>query len=203
MIADTRWIALMDNFGIDENIDTYNMLLNSYNEKHRYYHSLTHIEATLRHLDNVVFLATHPAEIEIALWFHDAIYSPYSKSNELDSANLASEFLVQNDVPEAVVKRVYHLILATRHNVNLNSSDEKLVVDIDLTILGCSQEGYNQFESNVRKEYKWIPSFIYKRKRKEILQSFLDRNRIYNLDYFHDNFDQQAQSNIQRAISSF
>lgn len=197
----TRWTALMNRMGLDENAETYEALIKLYSEKHRFYHNLTHIEAALIHLENTSELAQHLSEIEIALWFHDAIYAPFSTTNELDSANLAVDFLTKNQVNKDIVNRVYQLIMATEHNVELKSSDEKLMVDIDLSILGCSAKHYEQFECNVRKEYKWVPYFLYKKKRKEILQSFLERERIYHHQYFFERLEQQARINLKNAIS--
>lgn len=156
--------------------------------------------ATLRHLDNVQTSAVHPEEIEVALWFHDAIYAPYSSENEADSAKWATDFLSENSVSTVIINRVGNLILATQHSVELIENDEKLMVDIDLSILGCPEKDYSLFELNIRKEYKWVPAFIYKKKRKQILQSFIERDRIYSNDYFYTKFELQARNNIAKAM---
>ena len=75
-----RWENLMQNLGIPSNENTYEALLKAYSEKHRRYHTGEHINATLKHLDTVEDLADDVDEIEIALWFHDAIYKPFSLS---------------------------------------------------------------------------------------------------------------------------
>ena len=49
------------------------------------------------------------------------------------------------------------------------------VVDIDLSILGRNRQDYDLFEERVRKEYKWVPGPLYRRKRIEVLESFLKR----------------------------
>ena len=46
-----------------------------YGEPHRKYHTLQHLEECFEKLDEVRTLAEHPAEIDLALWFHDAIYN--------------------------------------------------------------------------------------------------------------------------------
>ena len=65
-------------------------------------------------------------------------------------------------------ERIHSLIMATQHNGIVQDKDQKLIVDIDLTILGASPEIYDEFERNVRKEYKMVPTFIYRKKRKEL-----------------------------------
>jgi len=196
-----RWQKLMQQLGIPANTDTFQQLAAAYNEPHRYYHATEHISACLQYLDHYWQLAKYPAEIAVALWFHDAIYKPRSTTNELDSATWCCDFLAANQVDSLVIARVRKLIMATCHNAAPLSHDEQLLVDIDLAILGAPEDIYWQFEENVRKEYKWVPGFIFRSKRKEILKGFLQRERLYNSDYFFQKLEQQARINLQAAIS--
>ncbi len=196
----SNWLGLMTRLGFTDNLATYDLLKSHYNGSGRYYHNETHIHASLRHLQAVQHLAHDYNAIEIALWFHDVIYNIFSANNELDSANLASQFLQDNQADNAFVEKVHQLIMATCHNAKISNNDEQLIADIDLAILGSTTEVYQQFEQAVRKEYQLIPSFIYCKKRKEILQEFLDRARIYHLDYFYDKFEERARENITHAI---
>lgn len=198
----SRWQNLMQNFGIADNIDTYQSLLDAYSQKHRRYHTGEHISATLRHLDAVADLADHTFEIEVALWFHDAIYKPFSAKNELDSADWAAKFLSNNGVSPDRISRVHRLIMATVHTAEIQSGDQQLMVDIDLSILGVPSAVYAQFEKNVRYEYRLVPYFLYKKKRKEILASFLARDKIYQSDYFFETCEAQARVNLAAAIDA-
>jgi predicted metal-dependent HD superfamily phosphohydrolase len=154
------------------------------------------------HLDTVSHLAKYPHEIELALWFHDAIYKPRSSTNEQDSASWASDFLTLNAVSQKTVKRIYDLIMATLYTAQTNSLDEDLIVDIDLTILGSEKITYDQFEKNIRQEYRWVPTFVFRKKRKDILVHLLERDRIYKNKYFYDKFEQQARVNLYAAIAA-
>jgi predicted metal-dependent HD superfamily phosphohydrolase len=196
-----RWTGLMRQLGFTDNQTTYTELIRAYTEKHRHYHSDAHINACLQHFDSVRELAEYPAEVELALWFHDAIYKPMSSTNELDSANWCAKFLAENNIADEIVQRVHKLIMATCHSAELIGNDERLVVDIDLAILGAPADIYQTFETNVRNEYQWVPSFIFKNKRKEILQSFLNRHRIYHHIYFYDLLERRARENLAAAIS--
>lgn len=201
MMDQLRWAGLMRQFGLTDNQATYAELRRAYTEKHRHYHSDAHINACLQHFDAVQHLAENPAEVELALWFHDAIYKPMSSTNELDSANWCAKFLAANDISAEIIQRVHKLIMATCHSAELVGNDERLVVDIDLAILGAPEDIYQTFEVNVRNEYQWIPSFVFKNKRKEILQTFLDRHRIYHHAYFYDLLEYRARENLTAAIS--
>ena len=196
-----RWAGLMRQFGLMDNQITYAALIRAYTENHRHYHNNAHINACLQHFDAVRHLAENPAEVELALWFHDAIYKPMSSTNELDSADWCAKFLVENNIADEIIQRVHRLIMATCHSAELVGNDERLVVDIDLAILGAPEDIYQTFETNVRNEYQWVPSFIFKNKRKEILQGFLERERIYHHAYFYALLEQQARENLVAAIS--
>jgi len=195
-----RWEALMSALKFDSSFGSYDTLYAAYSESHRFYHTVKHIDAMLGHFDAVKELADRPAELELAIWFHDAIYKPFSNSNELDSAVWAKEFSLSNGYGQEGAERVYNLIMATLHDGQAQGKDQMLIVDIDLTILGVSPEIYDEFERNVRKEYKMVPSFIYRKKRKELLKSFLNNTSIYNMPYFKDKYEIVARDNINRAI---
>ncbi|MBS9780521.1 MAG: N-methyl-D-aspartate receptor NMDAR2C subunit [Moraxellaceae bacterium] len=198
----SQWLDLMARLSFADNLAYYQLLQSHYNEKHRHYHNQTHISACLQHLQNCQNLADDKNAVELALWFHDVIYDVFSAKNELKSAELASQFLQENQADNALIDKVYQLIMATCHNANLQDNDEQLITDIDLTILGSSEKVYQQFEQNVRKEYKLIPSFIYRKKRKQVLQSFLAKQRIYHHDYFYQKFEKTARKNLTLAIAS-
>jgi predicted metal-dependent HD superfamily phosphohydrolase len=198
----SKWLELMSRVGLAENLRTYNELLSSYNQKHRHYHNVNHINAVLEYLEEAKHLANDYDALEIALWFHDAIYKPFSSTNELDSANWGSTFLQQNGTSKELSTKVHTLIMATLHNVVPTDNDEKLIVDIDLSILGSSAETYALFESSIRKEYKLVPILIYRKKRKEILINFLERDRIYSHDYFYVKLEKNARANITNAIQN-
>ncbi|MCX7552252.1 N-methyl-D-aspartate receptor NMDAR2C subunit [Marinicella sp. S1101] len=198
-----RWKALMGVMGFEPSLDCYDILYAAYSEKHRFYHTAKHIDAMLKHFDEVKELAQRPNELELAIWFHDAIYKPFSKSNELDSAVWARDFMLANGADESNAQRVYDLIMATVHDVDVTyNNDAQLMVDIDLTILGTPPPVYDAFEKHVRKEYRWVPYFIYQKKRKQLLNSFLQHKNIYHLAYFREKFEDNARSNIKRAINT-
>ena len=66
--------------------ETYERLVAAYSEPHRHYHTMRHVAACLRELDSAADLASDAREVELALWFHDAIYSTTAGDNEARSA---------------------------------------------------------------------------------------------------------------------
>lgn len=89
----------MFKLGLAPNTSEFEKLVAAYAESCRAYHTDEHIQACLSHLDRVEGQALRPEEIELALWFHDAVYKPLSSSNEEDSAQWASKFLSRSGAP--------------------------------------------------------------------------------------------------------
>lgn len=190
----------MHRLGIALNADTYRALCDAYSQPHRYYHTKQHITECIALLDEFADLAQNPNEVEIALWFHDAIYNPLAKQNEAKSARWAAEFLANNGVDKQAAKRVHQLIVATVHDAPATGADCQLLVDIDLSILGSDTQTYQNFETDVHQEYRWVPSPLFNYKRRKILQSFLDRPTIYATAPFRTAFEDTARFNIRAAI---
>ena len=150
----SRWTALMTALSLAPNETTYDELAKAYGEKHRAYHTLEHLEACFRHLDGLALSHSVASEIELSFWFHDAIYKPFSSTNEEDSAEWAKSFMAENDLPEEMIRRVFDLIILTKTHSNPQSQDAAIMLDIDLSILGAPPHIYNQYEINIRTEYK-------------------------------------------------
>lgn len=197
-----RWTNLMTSFDLPSNEESYDKLVKAYSEKHRTYHTLEHLDACFRHLDSLDLSHPSKSEIELSFWFHDAIYKPFSSTNEEDSAEWAKAFMEESKMPIDVIQRVFDLIILTKTHSNPKSTDAAIMLDIDLSILGAEPEIYNQYEKNIRREYKRVPYFLYKKKRKEILQSFLDMSRIYTHDDFYKKWESVARSNLAGAIAA-
>jgi len=167
-----RWRSLCKKLGITPDGETYNALINAHAQPHRAYHTLDHIAACLRHLDVVRDQTDRPEEIEMALWFHDAIYEPFSATNEEDSAQWAADWLQDRGLDKSATTRIADHILDTKSHETPASLDGRFMLDIDLSILGTTVPIYDQFEIDVQREYKRVPRFIFRKKRKAILQGF-------------------------------
>ncbi|MDR0212428.1 MAG: N-methyl-D-aspartate receptor NMDAR2C subunit [Comamonas sp.] len=177
-------------------------LLAAYAEPQRRYHTQQHLAECLAHFETVQSQAQHPAEVELALWFHDAVYDIKAKDNELRSAQWAVQALGQACLAESQGGRVHELIMATRHEALPEHGDARLLVDIDLAILGADPERFAEYDAQVRAEYAWVPWPIYGIKRKQVLQGFLQRSAIYATPYFHARLEQQAHANLHRSLAA-
>ena len=178
-------------------------LLAAYAEPQRRYHTQQHLAECLVHFEAVQNQAQRPAELELALWFHDAVYDVKAKDNELRSAQSAAQALGEAVLTESSLGgRVHELIMATRHEALPEHDDARLLVDIDLAILGADPERFAEYDTQVRAEYAWVPWPIYGIKRRQVLQGFLQRSAIYATPYFHTRLEQQARTNLHRSMAS-
>jgi predicted metal-dependent HD superfamily phosphohydrolase len=167
----------------------------------RSYHTLRHLHDCISLLEPVLAQAAHAAEVEVAIWFHDAIYDPRAPDNEARSADWAARALAQAGVAVEACARVSALVMATRHAVIPQSVDEELLVDVDLAILGAAQERFDEYEVEVREEYAWVPGPVFRHKRRQILAGFLARPHLYSTGSFRSRFEARGRDNLRRAMS--
>lgn len=177
-------------------------LISRYSEANRKYHTLQHLAECLAWFESVQELAQYPDEVEAALWFHDAIYALDRNDNEEQSALLAHDALLDVGVSAESLARIERLVMVTTHSEPPLSIDEQLVVDIDLAILGATEQRFAEYEKQIREEYTSVPDDLFKRERRNILNAFLNRKAIYYSVYFHSLLEERARSNILRAIAA-
>jgi predicted metal-dependent HD superfamily phosphohydrolase len=203
-MLEQHWKELMQTWGFADNAAMFVRLCAAYGESQRHYHTLEHLEDCLQKAKLLRQSASKPAQIEMALWFHDAIYKPYSSSNELESAQWAERFLQDNDADSDDIARVYAMIMATKHasTDQYFDSDTALLLDIDLSILGEDAATYNRYEKNIRREYRWVPFFLYRKKRREILNYFLQRENIYTHAFFYTDYTERAKKNLRATMAT-
>ena len=171
-----------------------------YAEDHRRYHTTQHLSECLGLWRTVRALASRPGEVAVALWFHDAVYDTKRQDNEERSANLARDAVTRAGLASEVGDRVHALIMATRHDAVPTDGDMQLLVDIDLSILGADAARFDEYEHQVREEYAWVPSIMFRRTRRTILEQFLERPRIFQTEHFHQAREVAARQNLQRSV---
>ena len=171
-----------------------------YAEPHRAYHTARHIDECLAQLDLVRGLCERPAEVELALWFHDAIYDTQAGDSELRSAEWAVAELRAAGASPAVSDSVRALILVTRHDAVPSGDDAQLLTDIDLAILGATRERFLEYEDQVRSEYAWVPGDIFRRERAKLLRRFLARPSIYTTRFFREMLEENARRNLAFSL---
>jgi predicted metal-dependent HD superfamily phosphohydrolase len=197
-----RWTGLWSRLGAQGNgLSIFTHLAAAYAEPARAYHTAEHIQDCLIQLDRSREIAHRPDEVEVAVWFHDAVYVPGASDNEDRSARLAQTALQACGVQLEVSRRVAELVLATRHLTLPREPDGQLLCDIDLSILGREPEVFDEFERRIRQEYAWVPEPMYRSTRAEVLAGFLRRRPIFQTRYFREQYELPARANLERVFA--
>ncbi len=191
-----RWNELAARLGLVKPLVAFRWLESHYEEPARKYHTTHHINECLAILDRSNHGDAANPLVEYALWFHDAIYNTFSRRNEERSAEAALRVLERSGRPVADRALVRELILATRHGKKPESPPAQLVTDVDLAILGAHADRYAEFELQIRAEYWWVPTALYRKQRGAILTSFVRRPSIYATHEFRERYERQARNNI-------
>jgi predicted metal-dependent HD superfamily phosphohydrolase len=180
--------------------DLLERLLAAWSEPWRHYHTLQHLSECLDHAALLAPLAAYPAEVALALWFHDAVYERGRHDNEARSADWAREAMRTAGLPEASAERVAALIMATCHQAEPAGGDAVIVVDIDLWILGAPAERFDEYEGQVRREYGHLPDAAFRQGRAAVLRQFLGREWIFGTPLFRERFETPARENLERSL---
>lgn len=172
-----------------------------YREPHRHYHTLQHLDECLRNAELLRTVAARPAEVILALWFHDAIYDVARSDNELLSANWARDSTRAAGLSSDVGERIHKLILATQHDAVPADADAQALLDVDLWILGAPTPRFDEYELQVRREYSDVPEPAFRNGRTRVLTTFLKREFVFNTLAFRSAFEDVARNNLARSIA--
>ena len=200
-----RWIATWIALGVPASTRVrvlHGQLVSLYSEPQRHYHTLQHLSECFERWAELRPHAVNPAEVEVAVWYHDAIYDTHSGENEAHSAVLACETAVELGVPRASAQRIHDLVMATRHAVEPVGPDAEALVDTDLSILGAAPTRFDEYERQVRLEYGWVPEATFRERRADILRGFLRRPHIFSTALFQERYEHAARANIMRSLGA-
>jgi predicted metal-dependent HD superfamily phosphohydrolase len=177
-------------------------LVNAYNSEFRFYHNLDHLLSGLEYIAGLRDTSLYSPEVELAWWFHDAVYDPQASGNEAASAALLEQQVPRLEITPKTLARTQRLIMVTCHTERCPSKDQqaKLIVDVDLSILGRPVAVFDAYEVAVRKEYAHLDKKTFAEGRKAVLQSFQSRRKLYSTEVFRAKYEAQARSNIARSI---
>jgi predicted metal-dependent HD superfamily phosphohydrolase len=179
-------------------------LVRMYQAAGRHYHDLRHIETLL---DLAARQELHDREaIEVAIWFHDAIYDSHRKDNEEKSAELAIARL-RGTAADDRIDRIATMIRATAGHALPEFSDPRaaadcaLFLDMDLAVLASPPEEFAAYEDAVRREYAYLSEPQWIEGRRRVLEHFLARPTIYFSETFRRTDEERARQNLTQALT--
>lgn len=202
-ILKASWLELLQHLEVDLQLkeEIFNNLVNAYGDSARHYHNLRHINDILDSFKAIASSNHNSLVLQFAAWFHDYIYDPQAKDNEVKSAICAEEILKKLGIEGEIIQPVTQIILSTqKHQPLIDSIDNLFFLDADLAILGSSPSRYSEYARAIRKEYQHLSDRDYFSGRQLILTGFLQRNRIYYSDLFYRRLERQARINLTAEI---
>ena len=196
-----NWAKLFINLDDDVIRSSYHELIRFYNEGHRQYHNLNHINNCLEVFDQVKKLCEDPNAVEIAIWCHDIIYDPTRQDNEEKSAQWIFNILSTAKTPIQNAAHIARLIKATCSHTSYDT-DSQILNDIDFSILGAPIAEYHSYSQAIRKEYSHVPDNMYTPARQGVLQKILSRKPIFNTPHFVNMYERSTRRNLENEIRS-
>ena len=199
-IQRSSWSNLLTTLQIDRASGEiiFNNLVAAYSDRDRHYHNLQHVQNLLDLLTEVKDSCQCFEGLQLTAWFHDYIYIPQAKDNELQSALYAENVLNKLNLDRDIIRSVKQIIISTqKHQPLMEGIDNLIFLDADLAILGATSDRYQKYAREIRKEYSYLSDRDYQQGRKRVLASFISKPRIYYTDYFYRKLEQQARDNIQ------
>jgi predicted metal-dependent HD superfamily phosphohydrolase len=195
-----RWLDRFGGIGMPAAQDElFERLVAAYCAADRHYHDIRHIADCLAEFDRVRTLAHDPAALETAIFYHDIVYDGRRTDNEELSAEVAAEALGKLGATPAFIDGVKKLILFTRHDLEPDTNDGRLMVDIDLASLALPPEKFDENSRKIRLEYEHVPEAAFIAARNHMLGGLLARPRVYYTDVFFERYERAARENLTRV----
>lgn len=192
-----QWRSLFPEAPEDPVKQVFQEMIAAYSSPERHYHSvahLVHILSTIQSLqpDNAI-------AVQLAAWFHDVVYNSQAHDNEERSADFAEQMLRSLQVDPETIAIVCRLILCTKHH-QADDRDSAILLDADLAILGAAPADYQTYAAAIRQEYAWVPDDQYRTGRTQVLEKFLQRDRIFLTPLLHAQLEASARRNLQAEL---
>ena len=171
-----------------------------YGEAHRRYHTPAHLLHCLGCFDLAAGRMEEPDAVEMALWFHDAVYDVPGEDNERRSAALFAARAGGRGA-ERFRSKVHRLIMVTEHREPPLTLDESFIVDIDLSSFGLPWDEFLRDSLAVREEFPMVPDPVFYRRQRKFLAALAARPRFCFTDFFRERHEARARRNIERLFA--
>lgn len=179
-------------------MDYYELVKPYYDEPHRFYH-------TIDHIDYMIFAGRKLMNREqyMAVLFHDIVYDAKRKDNEEQSASLMYKMLdagydTMKECSGEAVDTIANIILDTRTH-KATRPESELVLDLDLLGMSDSYETFRKNSDNIRKEYSHLSDNEWSIGRRYFFTELLNRPKILTTNKF-SMFDKDIRNNIKREL---
>jgi predicted metal-dependent HD superfamily phosphohydrolase len=138
-----------------------------WNEPHRKYHSITHLQDLWGRIDNLSEITEKERDLlYLTALFHDIVYDPQRDDNELQSV-----LLLRKHAPKTVeIQQIADIILDTQHHTP-RSLLARIFCELDMSVVEAPYERLLEWEEGIAFEYAFLTSDEYTRRRVRFLQA--------------------------------
>jgi predicted metal-dependent HD superfamily phosphohydrolase len=193
-----RWARLLP-----EHPDLGHRLIERYADPSRSYHDDLHLARVLVAVDELADAADHLDAVQLAAWYHDAVYDVRCADNEDQSARLAETELAAVGVDPSVVSLVARLVrLTATHAVEPGDRDGAVLCDADLAILAAPPDDYSVYAAGVRAEFAHVPEPDFRAGRAAILRQLLELPHLFATTEGRKRWEAAARANVEREIAA-
>ncbi len=205
-----RWAATAAAAGADRDPAPYaDRLLAAWAEPQRRYHTTAHLADVLARVDVLAAHAADPTAVELAAWFHDAVYRPDRSENEERSAALAERALPELGVGPARTAEVARLVrLTVTHDPAPGDTNGEALCDADLAVLAGDPDhpddpaAYAAYAAAVRAEYAFVPDEAFRTGRAAVLRQLLALPRLFRTPYGAAHWEAPARRNLATELAA-
>ncbi|MEU5305578.1 hypothetical protein ACH4YO_34595 [Streptomyces noursei] len=177
-------------------------LLRRWAEPQRHYHTTDHLTAVLDRIDELAAHAEDLPAVQLAAWFHDAVYRPDRSENEERSAALAERALPELGIAAPRAAEVARLVrLTVTHDPAPDDRNGAVLCDADLAVLAGSPDTYADYAAAVRAEYAFVPDPDFRAGRAAVLRQLLALPRLFMTAQAHDRWETAARHNLSTELT--
>ncbi len=177
-------------------------LLAAWAEPQRRYHTTAHLAHVLTRIDVLAPYAADLAAVELAAWFHDAVYRPDRSENEERSAALAERALRELGIDETRTAEVARLVrLTITHDPAPGDTNGEVLCDADLAVLAGDPDAYAAYAAAVRAEYGFVPDEAFRAGRAAVLRQLLDLPRLFCTPHGSAHWEAPARRNLAAELT--
>jgi predicted metal-dependent HD superfamily phosphohydrolase len=193
-----KWHDLLSAWAVMPSLtdEMFDAIRQHYAGKGRFYHTLDHVAAMLEIVRSLASFARNLNAVNLAVWLHDVFYDSRASDNEVRSAEYAEQLCEKTSIKEG--RAVASLILKTKTHEAEDDPDAQVLIDADLAIFGASEPAYRAYAEKIRQEYAWVPEPDYRLGRRQVLERFLMKPRIFHLSA---HLEESARRNIAAEIA--
>ncbi|AJC56615.1 hypothetical protein [Streptomyces sp. 769] len=177
-------------------------LLRRWAEPQRHYHTTDHLTAILDRIDELAAHAEDLPAVQLAAWFHDAVYRPDRSENEERSAALAERALPELGIAAPRTAEVARLVrLTVTHDPAPDDRNGAVLCDADLAVLAGAPDAYADYAAAVRAEYAFVPDPDFRAGRAAVLRQLLALPRLFMTAQAHDRWETAARHNLATELT--